>query len=111
MYAFQLLITFIASFLSVANARSGVDGIGSVGFSLNWWGRFDLQSSGYGKYADNFLTDEIFEMLNEEANTGFMVFATLLILVLYGVANYFCVVKNWKLASILGIAVFRRSKW
>lgn len=103
-YAFQLLITFIASFLSVANVGGDLFGYGSFHVGLNWWGRFDLQSSGYGKFADNFVTQGLLEELNDEAGTGFMVFATLLILVLYGVAIYFCVVKNWKLASILGIA-------
>ncbi|GAA1178308.1 hypothetical protein CGLAUT_08580 [Corynebacterium glaucum] len=103
-YAFQLLITFIASFLSVANVGGDLFGYGSFHVGLNWWGRFDLQSSGYGKFADNFVTQGLLEELNAEAGSGFMVFTTLLLLVLYGVAVYFGVVKKWKLASILGIA-------
>ncbi|QYH19460.1 hypothetical protein JKI95_10300 [Corynebacterium aquatimens] len=103
-YAFQLLLTFLFSFLGLASYKGSIDGVGSIGLKINWWGNVSLTHSGYGRYADNFFTQGYIEELNEEAGGGWMIFVALLILALYGAATYFAVTKKWKPAAMLGAA-------
>lgn len=99
-YGGLLLLTFLTSFLRVRSVTERTEGVGSIGFSLNWWGKAKVHGSGLGSWIEAYLPPEVTRSIGNTA-TEFVVL-TVVVLALFGVATYFAFSSKMREAALLG---------
>lgn len=99
-YGGLLLLTFLTSFLRVRSVTERTEGVGSIGFSLNWWGKAKVHGSGLGSWIEAYLPPEVTRSIGNTA-TEFVVL-TVVVLALLGVATYFAFSSKMREAALLG---------
>ena len=93
------LLSFLTSFMTVSRTIVDLDdfeGLGSIGGTLNWWGAFNVESSGLGRLGEAALKEEV-------TGTFLIGIGTVLTLGCYIAATVLYFLGKEKLGAILGI--------
>lgn len=93
------VLSLATSFLAVTRISLGLEGMGSLGGTINWWGVFSAETSGLGRLAEAEMQDAINA---EGSNNALNIFSTILILGCYVAATVLYFLRKEKIGALLG---------
>lgn len=90
------LLSLLTSFFAIARITIDLAPFGSIGASANWWGSFNVEATGAGRYGKDIVEDAA-------DGSALTAIATVVVLGCYVAATVLYFLRREKLAALLGV--------